>query len=383
MSEQFSKLNKLGHTFNARAKNEIAKPFKLESLGNSAKTTFTMGKSSIKKAVRRHTRGGHSDCTSSDNSSEDEGKTNIFEPTLDNFENCQRYVGDNPLLKSTTDAKDNAAGSSDAPIDSEAYLIENPLYSSKIDSQTSGNDAFTSGFLVDIESNPILDDPTTKSINEGKPSRLDDNLIILDNPKDSGFTNVYNQTSQGVKLNPFNIDNDNIDATVQTMGAEYFPENARSATPEITINFEGSASDAKGNSKVLPPSSLKLNQKLSHSSGEVDINTETGTIPTSGGSFEMDQLKDGSQPPRSSSQHDLNLSISSSQSESALKQLKNITSPVATVTKDLVLSPFSKFAKGMQNLGANLDPRKNKVSFFNYLRLVLRLCAKYNRNYNV
>lgn len=366
MSEQFSKLNKLGHTFNTRAKNEIAKPFKLESLGNSAKTTFTMGKSSIKKAVRRHTRGGHSDCTSSDNSSEDEGKTNIFEPTLDNFENCQRYVGDNPLLKSTTDGKDNSSGASNAPVDSnsEAYLIENPLYSSKIDSQTSGNDTFASEFLADIESNPLLDDKTTKSINEGNTSKLDDNLISLDSSKDEAFisNNVYNQTSQGVKLNPFNVDSDNIDGSriPQTMGSEYFPENTRSATPEITINFEESSSDVKG--KIQPPSSLKLAQKLSHSSGEVDINTETGTVPTGSGSFEMDQSKEVSQPPRSSSQHELNLSISQSQSESALKQLKNITSPVASVTKDLVLSPFSKFAKGMQNLGANLDPRKIKVN---------------------
>lgn len=59
----------------------------------------------------------------------------------------------------------------------------------------------------------------------------------------------------------------------------------------------------------------------------------------------------------------MSLSISQSQSESALKnKLQNLTSPVANVTKDLVLSPFSKLAKGMQNLGANLDVRKLSVS---------------------
>ncbi|XP_077289295.1 phosphatidylinositide phosphatase spermathreecae isoform X2 [Arctopsyche grandis] len=357
MSEQFSKLNKLGHTFNTRAKNEITKPFKLESIGNSAKTTFTMGKSSIKKAVRKHTKGGHSDCTSSDNSSEDEGKTNIFEPTLDNFENCVRYVGDNPLLKSTTDAKDNVSSTSIQPdLNSEAYLMENPLYSSKIDSQTSGNDTFSSDFLPDNE-----------SIDIANTSELENKLIESDDSAEHKFTNVYNQTSSGVKLNPFDIDNENVDGA-QIMGSNYFPEIVRSATPEITINFDDASSkwemsDSKSNlSKIQPPSSLKLNQKLSHSSGEVDVNPNANAMTGSNTPFESEQFKDATnQPVRSSSQQDMNLSISQSQSESALKQLKNITSPVASVTKDLVLSPFSKIAKGMQSLGANLDPRKIKT----------------------
>jgi hypothetical protein len=67
---------------------------------------------------------------------------------------------------------------------------------------------------------------------------------------------------------------------------------------------------------------------------------------------------------KSSSVQDLSLNITSSQSESAIKAIRSgltnvITSPAAA-TKDLVLSPLSKFAKGMQNLGANLDPRKLK-----------------------
>lgn len=58
----------------------------------------------------------------------------------------------------------------------------------------------------------------------------------------------------------------------------------------------------------------------------------------------------------------LGLNIAQSQSESALKnKLQNLTSPVANVTKDLVFSPFSKLAKGVQNLGANLDVRKLSV----------------------
>lgn len=49
---------------------------------------------------------------------------------------------------------------------------------------------------------------------------------------------------------------------------------------------------------------------------------------------------------RSSSPRDLSLHLSGSQSDNTLKQLKNLT------------SPLSKFAKGMQSLGMNLDPRK-------------------------
>lgn len=46
---------------------------------------------------------------------------------------------------------------------------------------------------------------------------------------------------------------------------------------------------------------------------------------------------------------DMSLNLSSSQSENALKQLKTLT------------SPLSKLAKGMQNFGMNLDPRKMNV----------------------
>lgn len=52
-----------------------------------------------------------------------------------------------------------------------------------------------------------------------------------------------------------------------------------------------------------------------------------------------------------SMQRDLSLNLSGSQSENALKQLKTLT------------SPLSKLAKGMQNFGMNLDPRKIKVRF--------------------
>ncbi|XP_008198080.1 phosphatidylinositide phosphatase SAC2 isoform X1 [Tribolium castaneum] len=105
--------------------------------------------------------------------------------------------------------------------------------------------------------------------------------------------------------------------------------------PEIQINSEGF-------DKKQPPNTLKLDKKFSHSSGEVD---ESDSKPAE----RFDK--------RSNSDYDVALNISQSQSESALKnRLSNVASPVASA-KDL-FSPLSKFAKGVQNLGANLDPRK-------------------------
>lgn len=115
-----------------------------------------------------------------------------------------------------------------------------------------------------------------------------------------------------------------------------------SLNPEIRVYADDSQPQA--------PRAQKLDHKLSHSSGEVDA-AECACAPDA-------TLVEK----RSSSQCDLSLSISQSQSESALKnRLANLASPVSSVTKDLVFSPLSKLARGMQNLGANLDPRKLSV----------------------
>lgn len=388
MSEQFSKLNKLGQTFNSRGRSDSAKSSKPETLTSAPRTTFSLGKSSLRMASKKHTKGAHSDGTSSDNSSDDdEGKTNIFEPTLDNFENCVRYVGDNPLLKSTTDAKNDVRAAqimldSQSDANSEAYLIENPLYSSKIDTQTSGHDSYSEEYLAQAGI-------TIPKIDGSKRPNLKLDTAILDssiNYDTVSCSSIPPHSATSHKMNPFDVDSDSkmmgseyFDA--KTMGSEYFDamsETARSTTPEITINFDDTSSkwdtfDSK--SKAQPPSSLKLNQKLSHSSGEVDVNTmmtvdDMALLSDS----KYDLNKDGGQPIRSASQHEINLNISSSQSESALKQLKNLTSPVATATKDLVMSPFSKFAKGMQSLGANLDPRKVKVKYSIKFLITFKIC---------
>ncbi|XP_013185101.2 phosphatidylinositide phosphatase SAC2 [Amyelois transitella] len=256
MSEQFSKLNKLSHSLNARARPSLQ--LKFDQGTSRTKKIFTLGNKTEKK------KGSLSDGMSSDYSSDDENRTNIFEPTLDNFENTQHYIG--KTQKTETDDCD---------------LIENPLYTSKIEPE---KEEFVPTDIV-----------TTNTQTVKTPSNMN-------------------------KINPFDVD---IERT----------------TPEIKV--EGQSE------KAIPPSSLLLSQKLSHSSS--DINYEE-SVPE--GSFHV----------RSNSQHEITLNIAQSHSESALKQLKNIASPVSSATRDMVLSPLSKLAKGVQSLGANLDPRKIKGS---------------------
>jgi phosphatidylinositol 4-phosphatase len=119
---------------------------------------------------------------------------------------------------------------------------------------------------------------------------------------------------------------------------KFNPFNADSKTPEIQVESEGA--------KAAPPSTLVLSQKLSHSSSDITYDEPEGVNYH-----------------RSNSQHEIALNIAQSHSESALKQLKNIASPVSSATREMVLSPLSKLAKGVQTLGANLDPRKIKVSY--------------------
>ncbi|XP_032523606.2 phosphatidylinositide phosphatase SAC2 isoform X1 [Danaus plexippus] len=242
MSEQFSKLNKLSHSLNARARPTLQ--LKFDQGTSKTKKIFTLGQKSDGKK-----KGSLSDGASSDYSSDDEARTNIFEPTLDNFEHLQHYIGDQ-------ERKD----------ENDCDLVENPLYSSKIE--------------------PNYDMDTTIS---------------------DSRTNIQKTPSN--KMNPFNSD----------------------VTPEIQVD-----------SKPIPPNSLLLNQKLSQSSSYLNFEPTVNYV-------------------RSNSQHEITLNIAQSHSESALRQLKNITSPVSTATKEMVLSPLSKLAKGVQTLGANLDPRKIKA----------------------
>lgn len=135
------------------------------------------------------------------------------------------------------------------------------------------------------------------------------------------------------------------------------PQKTTATTPEITVYDVGGNMDEERD-RIIPPSTLTLSKNISHSTGNVD-NKAAGiksiTLQTDN---RLDEKK------RSASEQDLTLNITSSQSESALKSIKeniaNVTSPVASTAKDILL-PFSKLAKGVQTLGANLDPRKLKT----------------------
>ncbi|XP_063834532.1 phosphatidylinositide phosphatase SAC2 isoform X2 [Ostrinia nubilalis] len=267
MTEQFSKLNKLSHSLNALARPSLQ--LKFDQGASRTKKIFTLGQNKADKK-----KGSLSDGMSSDYSSDDENRTNIFEPTLDNFENSQHYIG-----KVTSTSQPQATEP-----ENDCELIENPLYSSKIEPQ---------------EKEAVFD-----------PTQLVPTTIEKQNIKTPSNVN---------KFNPFDTE----------MGT----------TPEIQVESESY--------KPAPPNTLLLSQKLSHSSN--DINYED--LPE-GVNFHV----------RSNSQHEITLNIAQSHSESAIRQLKNIASPVSSATREMVLSPLSKLAKGVQTLGANLDPRKIKGS---------------------
>ncbi|KAL0861018.1 hypothetical protein ABMA27_009543 [Loxostege sticticalis] len=270
MTEQFSKLNKLSHSLNARARPSLQ--LKFDQGASRTKKIFTLGQNKSDKK-----KGSLSDGMSSDYSSDDENRTNIFEPTLDNFENSQHYIG-KPGQPQQTEAENDCD------------LIENPLYSSKIEPQ---------------EKQAVFD-----------PTNLVTTTVDKQNAKTPSNVN---------KINPFDVE-------MSTTGT----------TPEIQV--EGESSYAK----PAPPNTLLLSQKLSHSSN--DINYEDAQ--QEGVNFHV----------RSNSQHEITLNIAQSHSESAIRQMKNIASPVSSATREMVFSPLSKLAKGVQTLGANLDPRKIKGS---------------------
>lgn len=139
--------------------------------------------------------------------------------------------------------------------------------------------------------------------------------------------------------------------------------NRHSPTPEIIVEkqeigkFEPPKSlpVKKTDEATLSSEVLDKTKKISRSSGDVDANKHnTGT----GGDL---SVVDGNETKRSTSERDLTLGISASQSENALKSIRSTATAVLT-SPSSVLSPFSKLAKGVQSLGANLDPRRLKTT---------------------
>lgn len=251
---------------------------------------------------------GKSEKSESSSESEDEYENSIFQPNVAIEATSMHY---------STDNSGNSTDKNDSYIEEGVELTEN-------------TNLFETGVL-----DPITIDTYLPGVG-----------IVM------GATNETAETPTApVDVgNTSNVDNVRLSSVVHTISIKNTDINVLNSTPAIHINEE--------ETKVCPPTTLKLNRKLSRSSSDIDNMTENkkdfGIDPNSiyvAGDCHFDK--------RSNSEQDITLNISQSQSESALKnKLVNLTSPVATVTKDLVLNPFSKLAKGVQNFGSNLDPRK-------------------------
>ncbi|XP_030753570.1 phosphatidylinositide phosphatase SAC2 isoform X2 [Sitophilus oryzae] len=114
------------------------------------------------------------------------------------------------------------------------------------------------------------------------------------------------------------------------------------AAPEIQVTAD--SIQLTPDQKLAPPKSLKLHEKHSRSSGEIDDPAHI-VEHKSASSATMD---------RSTSDYDIQKNISQSQSDSGLKN--RLASPVSGARE--LFSPLGKLARGVQTFGANLDPRK-------------------------
>nr|XP_033203583.1 phosphatidylinositide phosphatase SAC2 isoform X2 [Bombus vancouverensis nearcticus] len=277
MTEQFSKLNKLSHSFSARKPIDIAR-----SIGRRSeaplKPTFTVGSRDISGNAQGKRSSGSS-------SSDDE---DIDVPPV-SFEKPENFSHNKNLM--------------------EAYTP-------------------SIGIIMGVKNTDVVEPRENNedqdfSIRPNKFSEQTSDKEVLRVPESGSGTSTLSASPQ--------------------------------KTPEITIQ-----NVTEDKERMLPPLTLNLSKNISHSTGEVDSKLTLSNI--NGSKLQTEnRLQDKK---RSTSEQDLSLNITSSQSESALKSMKtniiNAASPVASTSKD-ILSPFSKFAKGVQTLGANLDPRKLKT----------------------
>ncbi|XP_044754264.1 phosphatidylinositide phosphatase SAC2 isoform X2 [Coccinella septempunctata] len=151
--------------------------------------------------------------------------------------------------------------------------------------------------------------------------------IVMASNCDGDGKNALDSKSHLLKHQDSNLDNIQLTSIMQ---------NVNITKPDIQIN--------SGNALFDSELTSTMDKKMSHSYSEVDESINNSN-PSSA---RLDK--------RSCSDYEVTLNISQSQSESALKnKLTNLTSPVASVTRDLVFSPFSKLAKGVQNIGSNID----------------------------
>ncbi|XP_043462644.1 phosphatidylinositide phosphatase SAC2 [Leptopilina heterotoma] len=280
VSEQFSKLNKFGHSITSKNPMNLAKNLSNKK-SDSNKPTFTVGSRDI---------AGNSTRKSNNSSSSNSSNENI-ELVPVRFEKPDNFEHDKKLMEGYT-----------------------PVI----------------GIIMGVKNDALVENGQQ-------------NQLKMDNSNnDSNLAEKTNQHPIGLSLIPHSQSGSHI--------LDRCDAGILATTPEITIQGVDTATYEN------TPSSLNLPKNISHSSGEVDGQVVSSTT-LKGASLQAEAKLDKK---RSTSEQDLILSISSSQSESALKTMKSdITSPATAAAKDL-FSPFTKLAKGVQNLGANLDPRKLK-----------------------
>ncbi|XP_046823028.1 phosphatidylinositide phosphatase SAC2 isoform X2 [Vespa crabro] len=292
MSEQFSKLNKLSHSFSTKKPIDLARTIKSRKSITSLKPTFTVGDRDISGNISKK----RSDTSSS--SDEDEN----IEMTHIHTEQTKNFSHDKKLMEA---------------------------YSPSI------------GIIMGIKDSDIVNN-----------SASDNYLAQADIDKDNELSSNIKKSE--LYLMPQSESGSSLSAS---------PQKTTATTPEITIqDVADFLSEEKD--RMMHPTSLSLSKNISQSTGKVDSKVNLNNLNNLNSSTLLidNKLQDKK---RSTSEQDLTLNITSSQSESALKSIKSsitdVTSPVAATAKD-ILSPFSKFAKGVQTLGANLDPRKLKSS---------------------
>ncbi|XP_043502964.1 phosphatidylinositide phosphatase SAC2 isoform X2 [Polistes fuscatus] len=287
MSEQFSKLNKLGHSFSTKKPIDLAKSIRSRKSITSLKPTFTVGNRDISGNVNKK----RGDTSSS--SDEDEN----IQMTRIRTEQTKNYSHDKKLM--------------------EAYTP-------------------SIGIIMGVKDTDIVNN--SNSDNYLVHTNIDKDNILSSDIKKSEFY-LMPQSESGSSLSAS-------------------PQKTTATTPEITIqNVADILTEEKD--RLMHPTSLSFSKNISQSTGKVDSKAHSSNLKNNT-LLIIHKLQDKQ---RSTSEQDLTLNITSSQSESALKSIKSsitdVTSPVAATAKD-ILSPFSKFAKGVQTLGANLDPRKLK-----------------------
>ncbi|XP_070530274.1 phosphatidylinositide phosphatase SAC2 isoform X2 [Cardiocondyla obscurior] len=251
-------------------------------------------------------------------------------------------VGNSSISGSAEDKSNSSSSSDDENIEMAPVHIEKPAHFSH---DKHLMEAYTPliGIIMGVKNTNVVDGSVCETNTNEELSQIRHNDMNLNSKLDVAVDALHLIPRTG--------------SGTSTLSAS--PQKTTATTPEITV-YDVAGNIGEERDRVIPLSALTLSKNISHSTGDVDNKALSGDIKSN--TLQTDSRLE--EKKRSASEQDLTLNITSSQSESALKSIKeniaNVTSPVASTAKDILL-PFSKLAKGVQTLGANLDPRKLKT----------------------